>query len=303
MTDRVLTRLRRAYPLLPDEAPPAATVARLQALYADPTSTTADVPRRRWGRPSRRAGLFAIGAVIASGTAVAATTGRWHPQLGSPDHGDRPTAATVAVPAEQLALLAVLRRRQTDADRGRLVRMALQRLGRQQVNGIHVGAIRVIDQGPRSATILIPAQRSGPYEPQFKNISSRNVLCLETIAYVRAATITRRDGRKIRLGGGYGGGGTCGVTATLRTTGIRAGTGENQIMTEPASNERGPLTHYATLVPDGVAKVTVNLPHGRTITVPVRDNVYRLAIHGIAIQLGTVWYDATGQRIDHRARP
>lgn len=308
MTDRDFARLRDAYPELPDETPPTATVTRLQAAYAaDPAAarTTAPAGRRRpdqAGRPSRRAGLFALGAVVVSGTAVAATAGGWHPQLGSPGRGDPPRAATTGVPAEQLALLGVLRRPQTDADRGRLVRMALRRLDREQVNGVHVDAIRVIDEGPRSATILIPAERSGPYEPQLKNISSRDVLCLETISFVRAATITS-GGRKVRFGGGYGGGGTCGVTATLRTTGIRAGTGEARISTGPVDYERGPLTHYATLVPDGVARVTVNLRHGRTVTVPVRDNVYRFAVHGIASELGTVWYDAAGRRVDHRARP
>ncbi|MCW2983717.1 MAG: hypothetical protein JWR63_1287 [Conexibacter sp.] len=304
MTDRDLARLRDAYPPLPGNScdPPATSVERLQALYASPPPP-ADRPIAQSWRPSRRAGLLALGAVIASGTAVAATTTGWHPQLGSPDRQDRPRAAAAAVPAEQLAMLAVLRRPQTDADRGRLVRMALRRLDRSLVNGVHVDAIRVIDQGSQSATILVPAERTGSYEPRYRKRATRDVLCLHTIAYMPATKIPRPGRPTIRFRGSYGRGSTCGTTATLRTTGIRAGTGESRVITGPVDYDHGPLTHYATLVPDGVAKVTVNLRHGRTLTVPVRHNVYRFAVPGIQSQLGTVWYDAAGRRLNHHARP
>ncbi|WP_354697195.1 hypothetical protein DSM112329_02823 [Paraconexibacter sp. AEG42_29] len=308
MTDHDLACLKRAYPDLPGAEPPAATVARLQAAYAEEDSATpsrATGGQRQGGRrPSRRTGLLAIGLVVISGTAVAASTGGWDPQLGTPGRGDRPRAAATPVPAEQLAALAVLRRPQTDRDRGPLVRIALRSLDRSLANGVHVEAIRVIDQGRRSATILIPAERTGPYEPRYANLAARDVLCLHTVAFVAPTTVTA-GGRRRRVGGGYGGGGTCGTTSTLRTTGIRAGAGDNagRVMTGPVDYEHGPLTHYATLVPDGVAKVTINLRRGRTVTVPVRDNVYRFAVPGIQSQLGTIWYDAAGTRIDHRARP
>jgi hypothetical protein len=58
-----------------------------------------------------------------------------------------------------------------------------------------------------------------------------------------------------------------------------------------------------TLVPDGVASVTVRLRHSRTVTVPVRNNVYRYTIHDSPAFMGTVWYDAQGRRIDHRQHP
>ncbi|MCU1676175.1 MAG: hypothetical protein JWM93_933 [Frankiales bacterium] len=54
---------------------------------------------------------------------------------------------------------------------------------------------------------------------------------------------------------------------------------------------------------DGVARVTVRLRHGRSVTVPVRDNVYRYTIHDSPASMGTIWLDAAGRRIDHRKRP
>jgi hypothetical protein len=61
-----------------------------------------------------------------------------------------------------------------------------------------------------------------------------------------------------------------------------------------------PTVHRVTLVPDGVARVTVRLRHRRFVTVPVRDNVYRYTIHESPAAMGTIWFDAAGRRIDHR---
>jgi hypothetical protein len=55
-----------------------------------------------------------------------------------------------------------------------------------------------------------------------------------------------------------------------------------------------------TLVPDGVARVKVLLRHGRSVRVAVHDNVYQYTIRGIQANLGTIWFDAAGRRIDHR---
>ncbi|PTL55367.1 hypothetical protein [Paraconexibacter algicola] len=199
-------------------------------------------------------------------------------------------------------MLAVLRRPQTDADRGPIVEQALKRMDRSTVDGVHVDAIRVIHQSARSATILIPAQRTGPDEPNLPNIRSEDVLCLQTFSYTRPQTFTSGN-KTIRLPGGLQGGGTCGTTEALRTTGIRTGIGPGRISNAPIDYVNGPRTHYATVVPDGVAKVTVNLRRKRQVTVPVRDNVYRFSVPGIAAEFGTIWYDANGNRIDHSQRP
>ncbi len=54
-----------------------------------------------------------------------------------------------------------------------------------------------------------------------------------------------------------------------------------------------------TLVPDGVARVTVRLRGGRSVTVSVHDNVYRYTIRRVSADLGTVWFDTAGRRINH----
>ncbi len=296
-----LERLRAAYPPLPGSAPPAATVARLQALYASNGAGTAPVPkRRRW--PSHRIGLLAVGAVVATGTALAATIG-WHPVLGSGD-GPRPVAANAPVPADQLDALAVLRRPQTAIDRGPIVRLALRHLPGQFITGIHTDAIRVIYQSPRELVVLIPAEHTGPSIPNVPHITHRNVMCLVSSSYARGRTMALPSGHTWYLPQGYSSWGMrCGGLDMLRSAGIATSTtpdGSGGIRAGPPTHI---TLHRVTLVPDGVARVTVRVPHGRAITVPVHNNVYRYTTHDIPIQLGAIWYDANGHRINHRQNP
>jgi hypothetical protein len=106
--------------------------------------------------------------------------------------------------------------------------------------------------------------------------------------------------KTIRFPAGYNWGGTYGTLETLRTTGIQTGTspdGSGGLVLdghpERVTNRR------VTLVPDGVARVTVRLRGGRSVTVSVHDNVYRYTIRGVSADLGTVWFDAAGRRINH----
>jgi hypothetical protein len=233
--------------------------------------------RKPWW--TRRAGLLAIGAVVVSGSAVA-TTGVWQPTLGDPQHGGQPRAAGAGVPTAQLQSLAVLRRPQTAADRGPLVRAALRRLDRASINGIHVDGIRVLFRTPREIAVLVPAERVGP-----KGYALRHVLCLMSSSY---------DFR--------GWGMSCGDVDQLRSTGIQTGTSPSAPQTYTATDRPGPTVREIALVPDGVARVTVRLRHGRSVTVPVHDNTYKYVIHESPAMMGTIWYDAAGQRIDHRRR-
>lgn len=302
-----LDRVRDAYPPLTDPDPPPATVARLQALYAGGSAATAQhsrrgpVRRRRRTR-SRRIGLLAVGGVVLSGSAIAATGG-WHPVLGSAAHRPRPLAARTGVPADQLAALAILRRPQTAADRGPLVRSALQVLVGQVITGIHTDAIRVIFRDPQEFSVLIPAESSGPHIKGHPSFVQHNVLCLMSSSFQKAQTLTTTSGGKPKTlfhsPAGYGNwGGTCGGLGRLRTTGIETGTnpdGGGLVLTghpERVANRR------ITLVPDGVARVKVRLRGGKSVIVPVRDNVYEYMIHGISAYLGTTWYDAHGHRIE-----
>ena len=305
-----LNRLRSAYPALPDEMPPAATVARLKSAYAQPVAQRSRLapPQRRRRRPSRRIGLLAIAGVIVSGTAVAATSGGWRPLLGSSDR-PRPLVATSSVPSEQLAALAILRRPQTAADRGPIVQEALRKLDRQNINGIHTNAIRVIFHSPREVAVLIPAQRFGH---QIKGVSAsktvqRDVLYLMSGSYQNARIWKITSGGKpktIRFPGGYSWGGTLGTLETLRTSGIQTGTspdGSGGVVLDGRPERI--VNRRVTLVPDGVARVKVRLRAGRSVTVPVHNNVYRYTVRGsLPPAWGATWLDAAGHRIDHRKR-
>jgi hypothetical protein len=307
MTD--LERLRAAYPPLPDTSPPAATLARLESLYASHHSFGSgagpeDRGRRRL-RPSRRIGLLAIGGVILAGTAVAATGG-WHPVLGSPSRGPQPLAAHAPVPADQLAALAVLRRPQTATDRGPLVQQALRVLNRQSINGIQVDAIRVVAKTSSEISVLVPAERAGP---RLKGVPAsvsiqRNVLCLMSAIKDGPAIVTQTPSGKLETlpsPQGYNDwGSACGTLQTLRTSGI-------QTAMNPASSvnahPQSVTTSIVVLVPDGVASANVRLRGGRSVTVPVHNNVYSYTIHGSPANLGTTWLDTAGHRIDHRKHP
>ncbi len=264
-------------------------------------AVAARASRRRWWHPSRRAGLLATGGLVVGGTALAATGG-WHPTLGSPDRGLPPRVATVGVPQEQLVALSILRRPQTEHDRGPMVERGLRVLDRRGIDGVHTDGIRVLFQTPREFAMVVPAERSGP-----AGFRHRDVLCLMSTSFSRAKAIPiRRHGKRrtIRLPSGFAGWGmTCGEMERLRTTGIATGTTPDPDSALIVNGvPRRPTIRQVVLVPDGVARVTVRLRHRRTVTVPVHDNVYRYTIHGFPAQMGTLWFDADGRRIDHRRR-
>jgi hypothetical protein len=225
--------------------------------------------RRRWWHPSRRVGLLAVGALIATGSAVGAT-GAWHPILGD-DHRGHPQAAHAAIPANQIAALGVLRRPQTDRDRERDVQAILRLLPRGSINGVHTDGIRVLRRRPDGATILVPAERVGRHDKGYASSIRRQVLCVLTSAP-------------------SGAGGACGDLRQLRTTGIgAAGT----------RTDTGFLT--GALVPDGVAHVVIRLRHHRYLGAAVRDNYYEIDTgNELAPAWGVRWLDAQGHAIDHR---
>jgi hypothetical protein len=259
--------------------------------------------RGRVRRPRRRRlGLLAVGAVVVSGSAVA-TTGVWQPTLGNPDHGAQPRAAGVGVPAEQLALLGVLRRPQTAADRGPLVRAALRSLDRGTINGIHVDAIRVLFHTPREIAVLIPAERFGP-----RGHTTRHGLCLMSSSYATARDIPiTQHGKPAtwHVPAGFNGWGMhCGTTEDLRTTGLEVSTTPDDsggLMTSERDAHTIPLRHV-TLVPDAVASARIRLRGNRHTTARVHDNTYRYTSIGLNPFWGAAWFDASGRKIDHRRR-
>jgi hypothetical protein len=255
-------------------------------------------PRRR--RRARRAGLLALGVVVVSGTAFAATA-PWRPQLGSENRGLRPRAAQSSVPQEQLAALAILRRPQTEADRGPLVRDALRHLSRDVIDGVHTDAVRVLFQNRREVAVLIPAQRGPRHGLPGER---KHVLCLMAASYAEARTMTiKQKGKRkrIRVPAGYDGwGGTCAGMDRLRKTGIEVGTSpDGSGMAFTGRPEKLTLRRIV-LVPDGVARVKVRLRQRRYVTADVHANVYAFIRHDSPASMGSTWYDAEGRVIKRR---
>jgi hypothetical protein len=232
--------------------------------------------RPRW----LRGGFAVVGIVVVSGTAAAAT-GTWRPQLGSPERGKPPVASARTVPAAQAELFAVLRREQTDRDRGPRVHEALKMMSREHINGIHTDGIRVLFENRREIVLLIPVRRVG--DPKFTPSVQRDVLCLWSSAY-------------------QGWGGTCADAKQLRRRGIQGGTSPdaNGGLITSAEEARTTRVRVTALVPDGVARVAVRVRGGKTITADVHDNVYQYLSKGIPINLGVTWFDAGGKRIRGR---
>lgn len=263
--------------------------------------------RRTRRRPSRRAGLLGLGAVVVSGTALAAT-GSWHPILGDGERG-HPQAAVLPVPAGQVAALGVLRRPQNDGDRGPESRAILRLLVRGETNGVHVDGVRVLARHHGGATVLVPAERVGRHDPGYPSTIRRQVLCLDVSHNLptRTATISQRGrSRTVRAPGGFSAAEGCGDLEALRTTGIGV---EIPVFGRPVA---APLPHdggsafgparLSVLVPDGVAAVRVRMRGGQTVTARVHDNLYEIDLPGAGADLGAVWLDAQGHRIDHHER-
>jgi len=236
--------------------------------------------RRPWWHPSRRAGLLAVGALIATGSAVAGT-GAWNPILGD-DHRGHPEAARGPIPSAQLAALGVLRRAQVDGDRGRDVEAILRLLARGEINGIHTDGVRVLRRRRDGVTIVVPAERVGRHDKGHPSSIRRNVLCV--LSGVRSSG-TNHTFR------GFSAGQVCGDVRQLRTTGIGAS----------VNTDRGFLA--GALVPDGVVRVVISLRRHRKVTATVRDNYYEVNTgREIAPAWGVRWLDADGRKIEHRAK-
>jgi hypothetical protein len=242
---------------------------------------------KRWRRPGRT-GLLAVGAVILTGSALAATGG-WQPVLGT-NRGGHPKDTLVPLPPAQSAQLGVLRRAQTAADRGPGVRAVLPMLDRDEINGVHTNEIRLLRDRPDGVAILVPAERVGRHDPGYTSSIQRQVLCLMTSARVTSKTVTVKDphgtAHTARTYGGLIAGQSCGGVPQLRA---------NQIAMSTRSNA-GWI--YSGLVPDGVARVIVRrLAENGSLSVPVRENLYEVNIGSDPRVASVKWLDARGRTI------
>ena len=239
------------------------------------------IPRRRWWRRSPRVLFAALACLAVSATAIAATT-PWQPIFGDPAAPQRVVVSGSAPPAEQLALLGVLRRSQTEEDRGDVTRQALRYFG-TSTQGVYTNYIRRLSAAGELPAVLVPARSWHLFgldendaqvrkDPRMRKLlasaraKKQDVLCVFVLDPVD--------------GGAKG----CYTTAELRR-----GT---------AGGGLGAMVYG--LVPDGVAQVRFDSVRGAEV-VAVHDNFYEYrATAGsgsgeLMRSRGTTWLDDEGQ--------
>ena len=163
-----------------------------------------------------------------------------------------PTITAESPPREQLEMLAVLRRTQTDADRGAASVEALRLVGSNAVKGVRTDSIRLLTESPNDrGIVLVPVARYArtplPLPPDLPKEARdrlnpppiRDALCLYQL--------DRADGAGV----------ACWSSDDVREGRAWLGLG----------------TREAWLVADGVAKVVSNYPDGTTLAAPVRSNL------------------------------
>jgi hypothetical protein len=214
-----------------------AAAQRRHELTADTATPSPGAMRRLWR--TRRALVLACGSLLIAVPAVAATQ-PWQPLLGDPSvDGSSPTVSADRVPAPQLQALGVLRREQTEQDRGAETRQLLSSLA-PVTDGVRLQAVRLLHAESGQSVALVPVARLYRRMPAAGGrIVGRDGLCL---------TNTLNGGLSV----------VCGTTRELNAGGI-AGTS-------------GVFTYG--LVPDGVASVRFAFTNGPTIDLAVRDNFY-----------------------------
>lgn len=229
-------------------------------------ASDAAVARRRRRSQRFRLGLMTSAAVVTLGGGAVASQSVWAPLLGWED-GNRPTATADPAPADQRALLGVLRREQTAADRGSAGQDALRSLSRRYA-GVRVGDLRVI--APPSGgvpTVLVPVEAvarpaTADARPATAEAPSRaDALCVRT----RSATpaIEGADQR-------------CFTTAAVRSS---------RAVFLIGTDLRG-------LVPDAVARVRFDVSGTAPYEVSVRDNLFVADLDRIPRGARMTWLDA-----------
>jgi hypothetical protein len=148
-------------------------------------------PRRRRRLPwLTRPIAVALALAAAGGTAFAAVA-IWTPLLGNQQYGYNPGASTSAPPQDELNALAVLRRPQTDADRGALTQAALTYIN-DYTTGVRTAYVRLLATVGGVAYVLVPVEQrdsSGASAGAVTTAAVPNALCLYAISSVGPAEI------------------------------------------------------------------------------------------------------------------
>jgi hypothetical protein len=260
-------------------------------------ATAAASPRAnrpiRWR--ARRGAVLGSLALVASASALAATH-PWSPTLGSPRAG-HPTTSTSPVPRSERALLGVLRRPQTAADRTPAVQATLRFLAAAEEHGVRVASIRSLGISPAApgrAIVGFSLVHQGLTDGTVTG-GANDVCVLFPAAFAsHTASIVDGRGRKrmVRSRGGEGAGQACGNAQQLREGAIGGAVSARQGF------------YVFGLVPDGVRSVQISLATGQTSTAPVRANFYDELLHTAGAPVGATftWLGADGRRVGPAAR-
>src|SRR4051794_30089378 len=133
----------------------------LDLLQEQFVAASRELHARKRRRVRRRGAVCAALLVLITPPALAAT-GVWRPQLGD-GKGPAPEIATDQPPPDQLAMLSVLRRPQTDADRGVASQYALKFVDSPSIKGVRTDSIRLLAQSEQDrGIVLVPVARYAP---------------------------------------------------------------------------------------------------------------------------------------------
>jgi hypothetical protein len=104
--------------------------------------------------------MLALAGLAVAVPALAATR-PWQPTLGSPTRHDIPTGTSrTAVPGDELAVLAILRRPQGPQDRSAAVQTLLRSVG-QEFDGVRLASIRLVNSASGHRALVLSAQSIG----------------------------------------------------------------------------------------------------------------------------------------------
>jgi len=188
--------------------------------------------------------LLAGCASLAVAVPAVAATRPWEPLLGKPSvDGRSPRTTQEAIPAQQRALLGVLRRAQTETDRSAATLGLLEPLA-PTTDGVRLQGIRLLGGSAGApAVALVPVARLYKRLPdQGGQLLAQDALCLTDHSSV-----------------------VCATTEQLRAGGLMGSAGN----------------YSYGLVPDGVASVRFTLPDGQTQTVAVVENFFEAELQAI----------------------
>jgi hypothetical protein len=201
---------------------------------------------RRVRVPRRRGPAIALAALLVAVPVAAAAVGGWNPfdEPGRSPHFPAPSRSQAGVDPELSATLGVLRRPQTDADRGAAASRAARAYSGERYKGAHPEGIRLVD--PRRGIVLVPFdQIPVPTDP-----AGRPLPGIDPATYRNAVCLVERSSD------GFDGIG-CHTVAKIRS---------GRAISEAGGTVTG-------LVPDGVARV--RLVHGSDVVeADVRDNYF-----------------------------